>query len=304
MKKICLKTCFDQQICLPLYSNLRNMEEQEIPKILFPYDFSPESDYAMQYLIGLARAFDYSVEVLNILDPGTKKYMQEHKLSKSALIEKVAQIAHDFKEKHNIAATHLTKNAPIRRIRKISEKEKVSFTFLAINEPGKMAATIMKVVTTSPVPVFVVQNGVDFKPFKKILFPLDDSFTSRQKAGWALRFAQKNNAVVHIFSINPKALKNKEKENKQKTVIDSVEWFFAKNHVEYVSEVSPGSYDDFDNDIMKYAEKAKIDLIVIMIPLKIFRSISQHDFRLIFNPAKVPVLCVNQRDLFLGGGIS
>jgi hypothetical protein len=212
------------------------MDQQEKPKILFPYDFSSESNYSMQYLINLTKVFDYSVEILNIFDPGTRQFMKENKLSKEGLTDEFKKLAVDFQTKHGIPATYLIKNVPIKRIRKISVKEKVSFTFLAINEPQKMASTIMKVVTTSPVPAFVVQNGVEYKPFKNILFPIDDSVSSRQKAGWALRFAKKSNATIHIFSVNPASLSTKEKEYKQFKVIDTVEQFFAKNKVSYVSE--------------------------------------------------------------------
>jgi nucleotide-binding universal stress UspA family protein len=281
------------------------METQEHPKILFPYDFSIESDNAIHYLIGLAGIFNYTVEILNISDPGTKKYMLEHKLSHPELSQKVAEIARDFRNKHGIDASFVIKNVPIHSIRKISEKAKVSFTFLAINEPQKRGATgIMKVVTASPVPVFVVQNGVEFKPYKNILFPLDDTITSRQKAGWALRFAHKNNATIHIFSVNPASLKNQQKGRKQRSVIESVEKFFSDNNVNFVTEIANGTYDDFDNDAVNYAERVGIDLFIIMIPKKLFRPISHLDFKLIFNPGKIPVLCVNERDLFLGGGIT
>jgi hypothetical protein len=280
------------------------MDQQEKPKILFPYDFSSESNYSMQYLINLTRVFDYSVEILNIFDPGTLKFMKENNLSKEGLSDKVKQLALDFQTKYNIPATYLIKKVAVKRIPKISVKEKVSFNFLAINEPQKMASTIMKVVTTSPVPAFVVQNGVEYKPFKNILFPIDDSVTSRQKAGWALRFAKKSNATVHIFSVNPASLSSKEKEYKQFKVIDTVEQFFAKSRVSFISEISQGNYHDFDDDIMKYATKISADLCVIMIPKQVFKSIRQLDFNIIFNTEKIPVLCVNQRDLFVGGGFN
>jgi nucleotide-binding universal stress UspA family protein len=280
------------------------METQEYPKILFPYDFSPESNHAMQYLAGLSKIFNYSVEILNIIDPGTKNFIKDNNLSKLQLEEKVAELARGFQDKHNISTSHLIKNVPIKRIRKISEKEKVSFTFLAINEPAKMASKIMKVVTTSPVPAFVVQNGVEYKPYKKILFRLDDASISRQKAGWTLRFAKRTNATVHIFSINPALLGDKEKAAKHRKVIDTVERFFEKNQIDYVTEISKVSLVDFDNDIMVYSKKTGIDLITIMIPVTFWSPINPYVFKLIFNPEKIPVLCVNQRDLYLGGGIS
>jgi hypothetical protein len=55
---------------------------------------------------------------------------------------------------------------------------------------------------------------------------------------------------------------------------------------------------------MKYAEKISADLYVIMIPKQVFKSIRQLDFKIIFNTEKIPVLCVNQRDLFVGGGFN
>lgn len=280
------------------------MENNEYPKILFPYDFSTESDNAIPYLVSLAKMFNYSIEILNILDPGTKKYMWEHKLSKQQLIEKVGELARDFQEKYNIPTTYLLKNAPIKRIRKISEKEKVTFTFLAINEPASLGSTIMKVVSTSPVPVFVVQNGVNYKPFKKILFRLDDTFNSRQKAGWVLRFAKKTRATVHIFSVNPVMIKDRVKAQKQHTIIESVEKFFEKSNVGHITVLAPGRYEDFDDEVMKYAEKEGIDLYTVMISAKVLKNMRQADFRFIFNKANIPALCVNTRDLFLGGGIS
>ena len=280
------------------------MEQQEKHKILFPYDFSPESNHAMQYLIELTKNFNYSVEILNIIDSGTKKYLHENNLTKKDLDIKISKLADDFQNNYNIPTSYLIKNVPVDRIRSISENENVSFTFIAINEPKKMASNIMKVVATSPVPAFVVRNGIKFKSYKNILFPIDETVTSRQKAGWALRFAKKTNATVHIYSINPAALDSKEKEYRQLKVIDTVEMFFARNRVNYISEISQGNYDGYDKDIIKYADKVGADLFVIMIPKKIFGFINKQDFDLIFNPAKIPILCVNQRDLFVGGGFN
>lgn len=280
------------------------MEHNEKPKILFPYDFTAESDLAIDYLVKLAAMFNYSVEVLNIFDPGTKKFMNANKLNKEGLIKKVEELSDELEKKYNIPSTYLVKNVPIQRMRKISEQEQVSFIFLAINEPQKIASKIMKVVTTSPVPAYVVQHGVKIKTFENIIFPIDESLTSRQKAGWALRIAKKTKAKVHIFSINPAALDSKEKEYRQFKVIETVEDFFARNGISYVTEVAQGNYNDYDNDILNYGAKIHADLYIIMIPKRIFRSISQIDFKIIFNPSKVPVFCVNQRDLFVGGGFN
>jgi nucleotide-binding universal stress UspA family protein len=280
------------------------MEKNTYPKILFPYDFSPESDHAIKYLDGLADIFQYSIDVLNILDPGTMEFLRKNNLTRKDLDGKVAALTEEITKRHKIPATYVINNVPIKKIRKISTKEDAEFIFLALTEPQNMASRIMKVVTTSPVPAFVVQNGVDFKPIKNILFPLDDSPTSRQKASWALRFAKKTGAKIHIFSINPATLGDKERQQKQYRIIESVEEFFTKNHVPYVSEISKGGDAEFDGEIMDYASNHEIDLYVIMIPRKMFKSISQRDFKLIFNPTKIPILCVNHRDVLVSGGFN
>ncbi len=282
------------------------MDTQNKPTILFPYDFSEESDFAIEYLVGLAKLFDFSAEILNIYDSGTRKFMQENKLGKNDLEDKIRQMAKDLQDKHGIMSTYLIKNAPIERIKKISRNEHVTFTLLGIARQFKPSTKIMKVITTSPVPAFVVQKGVPYKPFKTILFPLDESDASRQKAGWALRFANAcPDATIHIYTISPAALKSKEREFKQYKVIESCEHFFARNRVKFVTETSQGNYKDYPLEVKKYAEAINADLYVIMIrPHKMFQVIDPVDYQLIFNQQKIPLLCVNQRDIFVGGGFT
>lgn len=280
------------------------MEKNTYPKILFPYDFSPESNHAIKYLEGMAEIFQYSILVLNILDPGTLEFLRKNNLTKKDLDQKVAELTGELSNHLNIPSSYVINNVPIKKIRKISAKEDAEFIFLALTEPQNMASRIMKVVTTSPVPAFVVQNGVDFKPIKNIMFPLDDSPTSRQKASWALRFAKKTGATIHIYSINPAILGDKDRQQKQYRIIESVKEFFARNRVPFVTEISKAGDAEFDGEIIEYASKHDIDLYVIMIPRKMFKSISQRDFKLIFNPTKIPILCVNHRDVLVSGGFT
>ncbi|HOY32481.1 MAG TPA: universal stress protein [Bacteroidales bacterium] len=282
------------------------MDTQNKPTILFPYDFSPESDFAIEYLVGLSKTFNFSVEILNIYDVGTKKFMQENNLDKSALEDRIRQMSVDLQEKHGIMSTYLIKNTAVKNIRKISLKEHVTFTLLGISKPYKPSNRIIKVITTSPVPVFVVQKGVPYKPFKNIVFPLDDSPASRQKAAWALKFASTfEDVLIHIYTISPAALKSKEREFKQYKVIESCEHFFARNGVKFVTETSQGSYKDYPMEIKKYAESINADMFIIMIrPKKMFSNVDPVDIQLIFNQQKLPLLCVNQRDLNVGGGFN
>ncbi len=279
------------------------MEKQSTQTILFPYDFSKESDSALEYLRSYSGKYEFNLKFLNILDSGTRKYMAENHISKAGLEQTISQMAFDFQTKYGMHSSYLIKNAPIRRIRKISLEEDVTFTMIGVTEPKRSSASIMKVVSTSPVPVFVIQEGVTFQAYNKIVFPLTDAINNRQKAGWALRIAKKCNSTIQIFSMRPDSLNSKDKEFRQFRVIDSVERFFTKNGVKCEIEIAKGAYKDFADDILKYADDISANLLVIMIePRKLFKPINPYDFKLIFNPSKIPIFCVNHRDLFVGGG--
>ncbi|MCK9611556.1 MAG: universal stress protein [Bacteroidales bacterium] len=281
------------------------MEHENKPVILFPYDFTSVSVNAKDFLIELARLFKYSIKILNIFDEGTKEYLRTSHLSKTNLEDKIRFLAQELHEKQGIETSYLLKNVPIKRIRHISEKEHVSFMLMGVNKPKKVSSGVMKVITTSPVPVFVVQSDIKYKTYKKIFFPLDDTDGSRQKATWAVRFAKMTDATIYIYTISPATLRNKEREYRQYRVIEMCERYFVKNRIKFVTETSQGSYKDYTDEALKYAESIESDLFIVMIrPPKISKPISEIDFKLIFNPQKTPILCVNQRDLFLGGGIA
>lgn len=279
------------------------MEQQITPTILFPYDFSKESECALEYLSSYSGLYPFALKFLNILDLGTRKYMAENRLSKAGLEQKMSQMAFDFQTKYGVNSTYMVQNAPVKRIRKISLEEEVTFTMIGISEPKRYSAQIMKVVSTSPVPIFVIQDGVTFKPYNKILFPLTDAVNNRQKAGWALRIAKRSNGTVHIFSMRPDSLDTKDDAHKQRKVIESVERFFGNNGVKFKTEIAKGSYKNFTKEALSHADEIGADLLIIMIaPKKLFKPFNTYDFNMIFNPLKIPIFCVNQRDLFVSGG--
>ena len=274
-------------------------------RLLFPYDFSEISDHAVDHLGNIARLLDYEVEVLNILDPGTRAFMRENKLSRKNLEEKIVTLAAEIGSKYNLNTTSLVKNVTIKKISKVSYREKASMIMLGIDAPRRKASRIMKVVLKSAMPVFIVQQQIPYQPFKNILFPLDDSLTSRQKSGWALRFARATGATIRIFSVNPAILDNKEKEYRQYKIIEQLERFFKKNGAAYTTTVATGKYKEFAPETLAFADDIGCDLYIIMSkPPSAFSIVDPVDYDLIFNKSKMPVLCVHSKDLFVGGGFN
>lgn len=290
-----------------LYIYQKNYMDQykSEPIILFPYDFSEISDKAIDHLGNIARILNYEIEVLNILDGNTRSYMRTNGINKKQLSEKIQALSEEISHKYSIPVFYKVQNTSIKKISKVSYREKSSLILIGIDQPRRRASKIMKVVVKSSSPVMVIQKREDYKPYKNILFPLDDFVGSRQKSGWALKIAKETGAKIHIYSVNPDVLPLKDKVYKQYKIIDQVEHFFAKNHVSCNTVIAEGKFKDYGDNILKFAETIQADLYVIMShPKSVFSVVDPVDYNIIFNPTKTAVLCVHPRDLFVGGGFS
>lgn len=281
------------------------MKVERLPIILFPYDFTEVTRVAEEHAVGLAKLLGLEIRILNILDSGTRKYMRQNKLDRGGLEAEIKALSEKLSDQGSLKTSYRITSASIKKMCKIAEEEQVMFMILGIDEPKRAGASIMKVVARSPVPVMVVQQNASFRKFKKIFFPLDDFHGSRQKVGWTEFVASASGASVMIYSINPALLKQKEKIYHQKKVIEQSEVFFKKHSVECATEISTSDIKSFPEDCLRFAAEKECDLITIMHrPEKLFRKVAQIDKKLIFNDSKTPVLCINLRDLSVGGGIT
>jgi nucleotide-binding universal stress UspA family protein len=273
------------------------MEVKSNRSILFPYDFSGVSDCAQEHMVGIAKMFGYSIKLLNILD------MRKNRLNAGGLKAILEEMADKFRTEHTQDTEVIVKNVSILKMRKLADSLNVACMVLGIDEPKRRASKIMKVVTKSPVPVFVIQQGAEFSPYKNILFPLDDAADSLQKVGWATAIAKATGATVHIFSVKPSAIPLKERQYKQIKMVEQVETFFARHRVDFTTNIAVGSLDDFADETIAYGKTISADLYIILNRTKkLFSRISSLDMQLIFNHTQTPAICVNKRDLFVAGG--
>lgn len=272
------------------------------PVILIPYDFTEVSRQALSHTISLARMFGYSIKFLNILDPGTKRYMKANNISRKGLDDEMQKLCEEVRSGSQVESDYLIQSSSIKGIKKIAGKLNVMFMVLGIDEPRHGASAIMKVVSKSPVPVFVIQQNSAICSCQKILFPLDDFHGSRQKTGWAARIAAKCNASISIFSMNQK---DPTKVYKHHKIIEQVQDFFDKKGIRHETKIAEGPMKAFPLEALRYGLEQKCDLFIIMYrPQKLFRSMDPIDRQFIFNESKIPVLCVNLRDVGVAQGFN
>jgi nucleotide-binding universal stress UspA family protein len=284
------------------YTKNYDMLKDRNPKLLLPYDFTEVSKFAIQHAIALAKIFGYSITLLNIYDSSTRKFLRENGLAKADLDAKLQETADSIKQSGNVDADHFFKKGSIKTIRRLSDELKVSLMVIGIDEPKLRVSPILKVVSKSPVPVMVVQQQCELFDYKHLLFPLDDFPGSRQKVGWAARLAKLTSAKVSIFASNQS---DKEKRYKQIRVVEQVEEFFHKRGIPYTSQYAEGNIKSFPDEALKFGIDQKCDVFIIMYqPKKAFSSVTQLDKKLIFNDSRIPVLCVNTRDVGISGGFN
>ena len=143
-----------------------------------------------------------------------------------------------------------------------------------------LGAFALKVVTSSPAPVLIVQSkGITSAGYNPIVLPIDDSVETKQKANQAISFAIENNSVVHIFS----------KFEKDEYLKIKVTGNFSKEVIRYASSISAGLII-----ITTKREKEISDIFV-----------ADEDVKIVNNDTQIAVLCVNAKNYnIMGSAIS
>ncbi len=278
------------------------MIKEKKPVILIPFDFTEVSNCAVKHATALAKIFGFSITLLNIYDISTRKYLRLSNMKKTDLESKLKEISDGVKQSSAVDCDYFYKKGSIKTIRKIAEDLAVSLMVIGIDEPLLKISPILKVVSKSPVPVMVVQQKSEMLDYKHIMFPLDEFYASRQKVGWASRLAKATQAQVSIISINQI---DKEKVYKHQRIIEQVEEFFHKRGIAHSTKIATGGIKDFPEEALQFGIDQKCDVFVIMYqPKKFFSTVTTLDKRLIFNDSRIPVLCVNLRDLGVAGGFN
>jgi len=256
--------------------------------LIVPHDFTDVADAALKHAIITAAIIDAEVHVLHVVEKRTDISKAEKKLN------------------NIIASTDNTNNV------KIIEHTRVGNIF---DDIGDFASEIgaelifmgthgahgwqhitgshaLKVVTSSQVPFIIIQDDkISENGYDDIVVPLDLHKETKQKLTIVANMAKYFNSRVHVV------IPDESDEFLMHTVKANIIFankFFAERGIEVTAEIA--SSRDFDEEVIKFAEKVNADLIAIMNLQKnqLFGSFTgKHEQVMITNPAKIPVLIVN-----------
>lgn len=278
------------------------MSKDQKSIILVPTDFTEIGNIAVKHAAMLAKGIGYSVMILHIINSKTKEILKKEGLTLNSIDEKLGAVAKSIEDEYNIEAHFMSRQGNIyTTINEIATE--ICAGMVVIGTHGKfglqkiLGSNVLKVVTNAPVPVVVSQNINPQHIFKNMVLPLDLTEHSRQKFKWAVYLATRIGAKVHVVcdSATDQFLKNRLVQKQAQ-----VEKILAENKVDYDIYLTNKMKGSFAKKILTIAKEENADLLMIMTtPDQIMPGfiLAPGDDKILFNSLKLPVMCVNPKDL-------
>ncbi|MCF8298583.1 MAG: universal stress protein [Saprospiraceae bacterium] len=267
--------------------------------VLIPTDFSEVCDNAIQHGVALAKNLSYKASILHVIDKTTKSDLKKEDLGLDAVDEKLKEIAEKYQKEFGIDVSYISKEGSI--FSTISEvAEEIGANLLMLGTHGKIGiqhltgSFALKVITSSPSPVIVVQKRHFADGYNDIVFPIHDISEVRQKVKWAIHIAETFKSKIHLYVINSN---DDYLNDKLRIIIKQVTQIFDRHKIEFVLD-SPEKEGNFAKQVLDYAVAKETDLIMTMTNPDMFSFIlSKWDEQMIFNQAQIPVMCINPVEL-------
>src|ERR1035437_160832 len=148
-----------------------------------------------------------------------------------------------------------------------------------------------KVISHTNIPVIVVQKKSNYKSINNIVVPFDPLKDSKALEEWAIFYAKKFNATLHIV-IDDK--NNNFSLMKEDITLPQIRKAIKENHINYSFKTIPSTDGDFIKQFLNYSSEANADLIMIEQKKDIDDYIIGKDEQtIITNPHQTPVFCLN-----------
>jgi len=260
--------------------------------ILVPTDFSEVCENATSQAVDAALFLKYKIVLLHVIDKNTKSQLKKENQGTETVIEKLEVIAEKIRTDTNLNVETVAKDGDIfTTIGEVAHDMGVNLIYLGTH--GKVGmqkftgSFALKVVTSSPVPVVVVQKRPFDKGYKKIVLPITSDAGPWEKTRWASFIAKNFGAEIHIYQLDTVALTES---------VGIITNHFNKEDVKY--KVVKAESSNFSKQIIDYATTNVCDMIMIMTnPDKSFSKflLGSYDEELIFNTSQIPVMCINPR---------
>lgn len=270
------------------------MESMLKKVILVPTDFSEVCANAINQAAGAAKHLQYKLVLLHVIDKNTRAYLKTQGQGADYIDKKLEEIATDVIDKFGIEVDAIAREGDIfTTIKEVAAEVDASLMYLGTHgKVGMQKLTgsyAIKVVTSSPVPVIVVQKRQFDGPYRDIVLPITSDAGIWEKTEWATHIAKQFKATIKIYQLSGEDIDK---------AVAGITSHFKKNDVKFTIDSAKKS-SGFSAQVLDFATARNADMILIMTnPDKGLSTfiLGSYDEEMIFNASQIPVMCVNPRD--------
>lgn len=251
---------------------MASSNDLQIRKILIPYDFSETAALSLEHAVFMAKLLKAEIVLLHIIESVSfasalsQTFGSTEKKAEAEAIKKLEQLAKDIHMHHGVTLKIMTEFGKVyKRISAVAKDVEADIIVMGTHgESGyqkfNVGTNTSRVVERAPCPVISVQTHSKNLGFKKIVLPIDDSLTSRQKVNYALSVARNyNSQVIIVGLINFNSEDNK---RKFRIKVEQVEEFLSAHEISCAVKYLEG--DNLAKLTMQAGEESDADLLIIM----------------------------------------
>ena len=264
---------------------------------LIPTDYSKVADCAINHALQLAKRLNGEIRLLHVVAKDNAVAENKQKLQK---------ISADLTTAHNVKVDFIVRIGNIfDDIGKVATEIGASMIFMGTHGvKGFQHITgsyALKVITNSKVPFIVVQNRNIRDGYAKIVLPLELAKETKQKIALTIAMAKYFNSKVYVFTPleTDEYLTNTINRN-----INYTKNEMAIHKIPYEIHTAEKK-GNFEKQLIVFAAKTDADLITMLnvqdIGLTEFIA-GPNEQLIITNESKIPVLCLNPKDVTLSAG--
>ena len=244
-------------------------------KILIPVDFSDTSFLAIKHGAFLAKYTKGDVYLLHVINKQYEHYavleqplhIDDPAKYETSASNKLNELADSIRSEYGISVnTIVSLGNPTKEI--INNANEIKADLIVMGTHGYspleelvIGSNTLKVITKSKCPVMTMSEKASRFGYKNILMPIDTSGHSRQKVNYSIELSKTFSAHLHVVGLLGRSDANEQPG--MDIVLSQVKKLATEKSVTCTTEVLNDVKNRADSTI-KYAEKVKADLIIIM----------------------------------------
>lgn len=272
-------------------------------KILVPYDFSKNADYALKHAAFIASKTKGEIYLVYIKKKSEliDLFIPTLKLDKKGafldfVIEKLDEKIANFKKEYGINAKKIVSEGNItNEINAIANDDDMDLIVMGTRGKDSQSdlffgSNAYRLITKTNKPIMTINQDSKVNGYQNILLPIDLSFHSKQKVNYAIDMAKAFNSNIITLGIYDENEKNNL--YKLQIIEEQIKKICEKKGIEHIGFIEKTKHRI--SKTLSVAKRNHVDVIITMTDQTIELSkslLSTYDHELI-NQSKIPVISI------------